>query len=193
MRLHFVRRTMQTVTIGLLAPFFLLGAVTVKECPRGKATSASYTWDFAAEANNLFDQFKFHNQSLIDMSDSLATASPGRSWKMHAWRLEEAKRNVNEMNEILCRLGIIKPAVEPWQAKLIDRLSEDAVLAAIHVEAAIEYLNNNQTHVENALAPVYLQHLEAVSTSAHDLQNRLEAYKTLASAQKRVQAIESAS
>lgn len=192
LRLH---KPLHIVTIGVLAPF-LLGAVTVNECPKEKPTPASYTWNFTAEANRLFEQFENYSQSLIDTTDRLALVSQGPSnlsWRMHAQHLREAKADVNDMNEILCRLQTIRSAVEPWQAKLIDRIRKDTVLSAIHVGGAIEYLNDHHARIEDVGSPVYHQHIDVLYTSAQDLNNMVDAYTNLASAQARVQSMEPAS
>jgi hypothetical protein len=178
----------RAAAIGLLAPFLLCG-VTIKECPRKRVTPESYTWDFPAEANRLFSRLQFQSQALIDTAGRLAATGPGPSdvsWHMHANRLREAKKQVNEMNGILCRLAIIKPAVEPWQAKLIERAHKQAVLAAVHVDAAIKYLDGNRLRIENGAAPTYYRQIDAVETNARNLKDSLDAYTALASARNRV-------
>jgi hypothetical protein len=194
MGFYSAKRVMRTAVIGLLAPFSLW-AVTINKCPKGEPTPASYTWDFVGEANNLFDQLDFQDQKLMRTTDALLamTWRPGEmSWQSHAWRLTQAKYEVNQMAEILCRLETIRSAVEPWQMRLIDRLHDKAVLSAVHVEAAINYLNDNKTRIDDIGSPVYNEHIRAVYDNARALDHNLDRYTALARAEKRVRDLESA-
>lgn len=190
MKLH--RALLSFSVVALLAPFHM-SAVTVRPCAAEQAQAKPANWNYDAEATRLIRHFQFENKALAADAGDLQTMmeQPGNnSWQAHAAALAEAKSHVNHMSDSLCRLLAIQNSVAPWQAELITRMQNDAVLSANNVEEAIQYLNHNQTRISTVGAPLYTQHLKSVYLSAHEADKAISKATSLEAAKERVERLE---
>jgi hypothetical protein len=148
-------------------------AVTVHKCVPGQPTVASYTWDFKAEANRLFqavqsdaDQARYH----ADQLDTFARDS-SLSWDSNEEQLQALKQEVNDMGRKLCRLETIRRVVAPWQQAEIDRIATTVRLMADNTEDAIRFGN---THQEDLWLPVYTKYADNLYAQSCTLANSTE-------------------
>lgn len=190
--MHVLNNALRFAAIGLLAPSFVW-AVSVNSC--SAVGSSTDSMESASErASEIFEEVAYHNAAVATASDHLAAigAFPSDvSWKAHATRLTTAKENVNAISGLYCELEGLKPEVEPWQARLIDEIRQGAVTGVVHVEAAIDLLNENPARIEATGQPAYHAQVAAVYDNAKLLEEKLDAYTMLADARQRVSEIES--
>ena len=143
------------------------------ECVAGKSTAASYTWNFKAEANNIFQDIQFDAQQARYHADRLQTfARDGdMTWDSHADQLDELKTEVNDMGAKLCRLETIRRVVAPWQQKEIDRIASTLRLMADSTQDAINFGN---THQRDLWLASYRTYANNIFADAQSLANSVD-------------------
>jgi hypothetical protein len=114
-------------------------AAEMQKCPCQNVTPASYTWNFSAEANRIFQSIQSEaQQALIDADNLDAYARDNEvDWEIQGARLDALREEVNDMSPQLCRLETIRRVVQPWQQKEIDRIKADMLLMADNTRDAI--------------------------------------------------------
>jgi len=65
----------------------------------------------------------------------------GRSWESHATKVEEIKRHVNNVGDLLAKIENVKSKASPWQQQAIDRVTPLLNELASNTTATIEQLN----------------------------------------------------
>jgi hypothetical protein len=77
------------------------------------------------------------------------------SWQTHAVKLDQIKRHVNTLGELLARMDRTKPTAAPWQQQLIDRVTPLLRDLATSVTATIKHLSDNQDRLLHPPYPAY--------------------------------------
>jgi hypothetical protein len=84
-----------------------------------------------------------------NLADELNTYSwqPNEiGFRLQANWLNQARDQVNRMDETLTRLRTIRPATMPWEQKAIDRVTPSMVELTSATESAIEFLNGHEVY-----------------------------------------------
>jgi hypothetical protein len=129
-------------------------AVAAPACRAGQPTAASYTWDFKAEANEIFKDIQSDARQVSDHADMLQSFSRDSDldWRAHAYELDELGAFINDIGAKLCRLEAIRRVVAPRQQKTIDLISAEARLMAAHAQEAYNFCT---THSEELWSATY--------------------------------------
>jgi hypothetical protein len=167
-------------TVALVGPGM---AAAVHECVPGSPTAASYTWDFKAEANSIFQDLETIARQTRNDADQLVTYNRGQEvdWEMQADQFNLLKQEVNDMGARLCRLESIRRVLAPWQQTEVDRIAEEVQLMADNAQDAIVYLN---THEEELWVPTYQKYANNLYTEAGSLTESLSNAVTYANVSK---------
>lgn len=143
-----------------------VAASAVRACPVPKP-NVSYTWDFKAEANNIFDKIQSDAQEAVDHADTLDTPGYGYlSWETEGAQLNDVREDINDIGVKLCRLEAIRRVVSPWQQQVIDGIKGTALLMATNAENAILFLNGHQ---KGLWVPTYRGDLDNLYQEAANL------------------------
>jgi hypothetical protein len=158
----------------------------VHECVPGSPTAASFTWDFKAEANSIFQDLETLARQTSNDADQLQTYDRGNSvgWEVQADQLDILKQEVNDMGAKLCRLESIRRVLAPWQQTEIDRIAGEVQLMANNTQDAIVYLNG---HEEELWVPTYQKYANNLYKEAEALRESLSNAVTYASVSKEYQ------
>src|SRR5215469_14824806 len=153
---------------------------TVHECVPGSPTAASYTWDFKAEANSIFQDLETLARQTRDDADQFQTYSRDQavSWEIQSDQLNILKHEVNDMGTRLCRLETIRRVLEPWQQTEVDRIAQEVQLMADNTQDAIVYLGG---HEQDLWAPTYQKYANNLYKEAAALTQSLNDAVTYAS------------
>jgi hypothetical protein len=167
-------------TVAFVVPG--MGA-SVHECVPGSPTAASYTWDFRAEANSIFQDLETLARQARGDADQLVTYNRGHEveWEMQADQLNILKQEVNDMGAKLCRLESIRSVLAPWQQAEVDRIAEEVQLMADNTQDAIVYLN---AHEQELWVPTYQNYANNLYTEAGSLTESLSNAVTYANVSK---------
>jgi hypothetical protein len=176
-------------TCALAATVMLVGpgmAAAVHECVPGSPTAASYTWDFKAEANSIFQELETLARHTRGDAEQLQTFSrdEGVSWETQGDQLDIIRQEINDMGAKLCRLESIRRALAPWQQAEVDRIAQDVQLMADNAQDAIVYLDN---HEQALWMPTYQKYSNNLYREAGALTDSLSDAVTYAGVSKEYQ------
>jgi hypothetical protein len=162
-----------TCALAATAAFLAPGAgAAVHECVPGNPTAASYTWDFKAEANFIFqDLGTLARQTRYD-ADRLVTYNREHEvdWELQGDQLNILKQDVNDMGTKLCRLEKIRRVLAPWQQAEVDRIAGEVQLMADNTQDAIVYLDG---HEQELWMPTYQKYANNLNNEAGSLAQSL--------------------
>ena len=145
MKLKYWNLGLIAIVIGLSSTG--LFATSAKLCPTGPPTAASYTWNFPKEASGLLVQMKtdaIQVRDIADKLDGLDHEPFDNFWQYDATLLDSARKQVNDMDGMLCRLETIRRVSSPWEKQAISRIAPSVVELSDTTQATIDYLNQNQ-------------------------------------------------
>jgi hypothetical protein len=144
-------------------------AAVVHECVAGKPNPASYTWDFKAETNTIFQDIQSDAQQALDHADQLQGVQNAHlSWDSQGLQLDAIKDEVNDIEAKICRLETIRRVVAPWQKKEIDRIAATTRLMVDNTQDAILFGN---AHQENLWLATYRKYTDNLDAEAQNLAN----------------------
>ena len=168
-RTFFISTCALATTATLVVPGM---RAAVRECVPASSTAASYTWDFKAEANSIFQDLEILARQTRDDADQLQTDNRGNgdNWEIQADQLNGIKQEVNDMGAKLCRLESIRRVLAPWQQTEVDRIAEEVQLMADNTQDAIVYLNG---HEEALWVPTYQKYANNLDKEAGALTQSL--------------------
>jgi len=139
---------------------FLAGSVLLAAAshptPNGRPVSQSQSHDFQKEASNLLQQIKADAVTVSKLADELHTYSyqPNEiDFRFQGSLLNDAREQVNQMDEMLTRLRTIRRVTMPWQQKAIDRVTPAMVELTDSTQSATDFLNGHQDY---PFSPSYL-------------------------------------
>jgi hypothetical protein len=170
-----------------MAAFVVPGmGAAVHECAPGSPTAASYTWDFKAEANSIFQDLETLARQTRNDTDQLQSYDRGSgvSWEIQADQLDIVRQEVNDMGTRLCRLESIRRVLAPWQQAEVDRIAEAVQLMADNTQDAIVYLG---AHEEELWVPAYQKYTNNLYKEAGALAESLSNAVAFANVSKEYQ------
>jgi len=145
-------------------------AAMVRECPTGKPTAASYTWNFRREANNLFSDVQTRALHAEDHAYRLQSflLDANMSWQSDVNELIPLRSEVNRMGNDLCRLETIRRVLAPWQQRSVDRIHATIQLLADNTQDAITFENG---HHQMLWSPTYQKYVDNIARLTRSLTN----------------------
>lgn len=145
-----------------------LRAPIPSECVQGKPPAASFHWNFYEEANALFQDVHAGAQKVTRYADQLKifTDDPAATSHVGSSDLSRLKAQVNDLDQIVCRLETIRPAVAPWQQRAIDGIASNAQMLDDNTQAAIRFIDSHRKELWN---PTYWQYTDKLSSEGSNL------------------------
>ena len=145
-------------------------AAAVHECPAGKPTAASYTWDFKGEADMIFSDIQADAQQALYHADKLQSYARDTTldWQPQGDQLDAIREEVNAMGTRLCRLETIRRVVAPWQQAEIDRIASTMRLMADNTQDALVFGN---AHRDDLWLPTYQRYTRNLYDEARTLEH----------------------
>lgn len=162
-----------TCALAATAAFVVPGmGASVHECAPGSPTAASYTWNFKAEANSIFQDLETLARQTRGDADQFQNYSRDEavSWELQSDQLNILKQEVNDMGARLCRLETIRRVLEPWQQAEVDRIAQEVQLMADSTQDAIVYLAG---HEHDLWVPTYQKYANNLYKEAGSLTQSL--------------------
>ena len=107
----------------------------------------------------MLTQAKNHAAQLSRDADEMQTfANSSMSFESHATKIDLIREHTNNLGKVLQQLSDRHDAASPWQQTAIDRITPFASELASNIEATIDHLKKNQTHLKT---PEYGDYLKA--------------------------------
>jgi hypothetical protein len=150
------KRTIE-LSLALMAALFSMMAAT------GRAQSAKDSETVSAllvQAKTVAFELK---QDAAEMNNFVRSKS---NWQTHAVKLDQIKRHVNTLGELLAKMDRAKATAAPWQQQLIDQVTPLLKDLATSVTATIKHLSDNQ---DRLLHPPYAAYAAANADYASDI------------------------
>ncbi|HUO33268.1 MAG TPA: hypothetical protein VMU80_28905 [Bryobacteraceae bacterium] len=169
-----VNRIVSGSVAAVMALLPAAGMAAERECVVGRPTAASYSWNFRAEANDIFAQMKndaWQARRHSEQLQAFTTEAEALQWQSHLNQLQQVRAAVNDMGERLCRLESIRRAVSPWQRQDINRIARRVTLLADNTQDALSFGN---THRETLWEPAYQRYVDNMYSQARALTKSLD-------------------
>lgn len=175
-----------TVFITLLMP---VGMLFAKEsAPASSLTSSNANWYDVEKASNLLNRMQTHAINTSNALGQNQVAETDLAWQIQALNLDRARSNVNKMGADLLRLAEIRGKVEPWQQRLIHKVTPQVHEMATQLDAAINTLNKYQSKDHLALTQ-YPQYINQVCRNANLVSGTIGRVTHYARAEQKVAAL----
>lgn len=140
-------------------------------------------------ASKLLSEIRTENVALRLSAETLESFSgqPQPSWRTHAAHLEKVKAHINEIGSRAAELQRIRHRALPWQQQAITEVTSHAARVATSTQAALVYLNENQSHL---FAPEYNNHLITIANSSRDMHQTVSKFLDFERTQQRLQRLQ---
>jgi len=132
--------------VAFLAGSVLLSAAS-RPAPDGRPVSKSQSHGFQKEASNLLQQIKADAVTVSILADELHSYSYPPSeinFVSQGSLLNDARDQVNQMDQMLTRLRTIRRVTMPWEQKAIDRVTPAIIELTNATQSAVDFLNGHQ-------------------------------------------------
>lgn len=162
---------LKTLTITASAAMLAFGISTASaagpSCTAGTPTAASATWNFQAEANDLFQTVSADARAAENHAGKLQSLGHEEpvSWQGSAYYWQALRSEVNDMGARLCRLEAIRGVLAPWQQTAVDKIAASVRLMANNTEQAILFGNDNQHQLWRPQYQTYVNNLYNEATA----------------------------
>ncbi len=122
------------------------------------------------EVSELLTQAKEHAVKLAgDAAVMKSFGLTSMSWESHADQINTIRDHVNNLGEVLQKMGERRQFASPWQQNAIDRITPLAAELASNIETTIDHINKNQDRLHTPQYREYLDTNYDVSTSLSGL------------------------
>ncbi|MGA8182105.1 MAG: hypothetical protein WB819_00500 [Terriglobia bacterium] len=190
MRTNFMKTIGLALFITLLMP---AGMLFAKESVQATGlTSNTSNWYDVEEASNLLNRMQTLALNARNAIGQIQVAETDLGWQIQAVKLDRARNNVNKMGEDLVRLDEISSKVEPWQQRLIHKVSPRVHEMAYQLDAAINSLNQYQSKDHLALTE-YPQNINMIYRDANQMSDAIGTVTQYAHAEQKMAALNSIS
>lgn len=145
---------------------------------------------YASErASKLLSEIRAENVALRLSAETLESFSgqPQPSWRTHAGHLEQVKAHINEVGIRTAELQRIRDRALPWQQQAITEVTSHAARVAASTQAALVYLNENQSHL---FAPEYANHLTNIAGSSRSMHQSVSKFLDFEKTQQKLQRLQ---
>ena len=179
-------------TIVALAAVLLVGTGVVFASPSPPSSDAledqlaTYS---SGRASILLAEIQKESRELRRHADTLGTfaGSPRHSWQSHVFYLNKVKGHINAVGERTAELQQIRYAVLPWQQQAITQVTSHAAKVAASTQAAILYLNENQSRL---FVSEYGDHLTTIADSSEDMKQTVDKFLDYEKTQRKLQQLQ---
>jgi len=170
MRTNFIKAIGLALLIGLLMPAGML--LANESSPTSGLTSTNANWYDVEQASNLLSTMQILANNARNALGPIQVNETDMAWQYQALRLNRARNNVNRMGDALLRLDEMSSKLEPWQQRLIGRITPQVHELAYQLDAAIHRLNKYQSKNHLALTQ-YPQNINHFYTNANQMANAI--------------------
>lgn len=175
--------------VGLFV-LFLAGAVFGAGRPVDpQPLSSTQNWRSIELANGKLERLRtvaFELGKVGESIDVSLRSLPGNH-EGHAYRLMEAREQINQAGVLLADLQGMKHQLAPWQQQAIDRIHPIAAQLASHTSAAIHHLNE-RPHAR--ITSEYTDQLRGIVEHSSAMRQTLNNFLDYADSRGRVQQLE---
>lgn len=186
MRTNLIKTMGLALFIGLLMPAGTLLAKASSTTP-GLTSNSSNRYD-VKEASDLLNSMQ---DLAINARNSLGPIQVNETdltWQDQSIRLNRARSNVNKMGDDLLQLDEMSSKLEPWQQRLIRKITPRVQEMAFQMDAAIHKLR--QYHSKDHLALTqYPQNINQIYTNADQLADSVRTVTQYVHAEEKMAAL----
>lgn len=186
MRTNLMKIVGLSLFMTLLMPMGMLFAN--ESGPENSLTSNTANWYDVEEASNLLGRMQTHAINARNALGQNEVSETDLAWQIQALNLDNARSNVNRMGADLAQLDKIGNKVEPWQLRLIQRVTPQVHQMAHQLDAAIDTLNKYQSKDHLALTR-YPQNIKQVCRNANQLSGTIGSVTRSAHTEEKVAAL----
>jgi len=186
MRTNLMKMIGLALFMTLLMP---VGMLFAKEStPTNSLTSNTANWYDVEEASNLLGRMQTHAINARNALGQNQVSETDLAWQIQALNLDNARSNVNRMGADLLQLDRISSKVEPWQQRLIYKVTPQVHEMAYQLEAAINTVNEYQSKDHLALTQ-YPQYVNQVCRNANQVSGTISNVTRSADTEEKVAAL----
>ena len=186
MRTNFMKMIGLALFITLIIPAGMLFAK--ESVPASSLTSKTANWYDVDQASNLLNRMQVLAVNTRNALGQNQVAETDLAWQIQALNLDTAKSNVNRMGADLLRLDEISSKVEPWQQRLVHKVTPQVHEMAYQLDAAINTLNEYQSKDRLALTQ-YPQNINQVCRNANLVSGTISSVTRYARSEQKVAAL----
>lgn len=136
-------RTLRLVGLPVILALFLPTGFLFAAVPAAVgATSPSVNWADAEEATTMFNNVQKLARKVRNEGSPLETNGIWLGWRINAHRLNDIRSQVNEMSSDIGQLSKVRENLDPWQQRLLARITPDVQELVYQTRAAIHALNS---------------------------------------------------
>jgi hypothetical protein len=170
----------KTIAAALTVLFLAAGSVFAAAAP--KHNSPEY---LSARATTLLSEIQTETKQLEPHAGTLGAVAANMQthWPTHAFYLEAVKTHINTVGQKLAELQRIRGSVQPWQQQAITQVTSHAAQVATSTQAALVYINQNQSRL---FASEYRDHVQTIADRSGDLHDTVSKYLDYERAQQKV-------
>jgi hypothetical protein len=166
MRTNFMKTIGLALFIALLMP---VGMLLAKESSSTSGLiSTTSNWYDVDEASNLLSRMQDLAINARNALGPIQVDEIDLGWQFQATKLNTAKNSVDRMGKDLLRLDEISSKLEPWQQRLIHKITPPVHEMAYQLDAAINRLNKYQSKNHLALTQ-YPQNINQIYRNANQM------------------------
>ncbi len=186
MRTNFMKIIGLALFMTLLMP---AGMLFARESDSANGvTSKTANWYDVEEASNLLNRMQAHAINTRNVLGQNQAAETDLAWQIQALNLDKARSNVNRMGADLLQLDEISHKVEPWQQRLVHKVTPQVHEMGYQLEAAINTLNKYQSKDQLALTQ-YPNYINQVCRNANQVSGTIGSVTQYAHAEQKVAAL----
>ncbi len=186
MRTNFMKTIGLALFMTLLMPAGMLFARESNSA--SSLTSKTANWYDVEEASNLLNRVQTHAINTRNALGQDQVAETDLAWQIQALNLDRARYNINKMGADLLQLDEISSKVEPWQQRLIHKVTPQIHEMGYQLEAAINTLNKYQSKDHLALTQ-YPHYINQVCRNANQVSGTIGTVTQYAHAEQKMAAL----
>jgi len=183
MRTNFMKTIGFGLFIGLLMPAGMLFAKAPAPVI-GVTTNTSRTYD-RDEASSLLNRIQDLAIKARETVGPINVDEIDLRWQGQAVELDRAKSSVDRMGDDLLRLDEISSRLEPWQQRLIHKITPQVHEMAYQLDAAITTLNKYQLRDRLALTH-YPQYINDFCKSSNRVEDTISTFTQYVQAKQKM-------
>ena len=187
MHKQIVRLFGMLLAVALFSPVgFLFSVGTQQEL---ELTSKTANWANVEYASHLFNQIQDLSRKVEREVGPIQVQEVQLFWQGQSVKMDQVRDQVNKMSQDLWQLSQMRNNLEPWQQKLLDRMTPDVHELVYQTRAAIRVLNNQ--HSKLALfGTSYPQYITVISNKASQLSSSIGTFTEDAQSAQRLASLE---
>ncbi len=183
-----ISRMLETLLLALLVvPTGML--YSAEQNPLSQPDLSVANWADAHRATSLFNNMQNMARRVKREIDPIQVSEMQVLWQSQASKLSRVKSHVNKMGNDLLQLDAMKNKLEPWQTKLLHRLTPNVHELVYQTDAAIAELNAKQSATALALTQ-YPDNINIIASQTGHLIHSVGAFNQYQAAKAKVAKLE---